>query len=455
MIHCVVIYNLTLRKSSEPFGGMQLIMCGDMMQLPPVPSKIEKHAGKIDINDHGGSEEMQFYKEEIRYRDRPFIFQAACWQSLFAPGDCYVLDKIFRQDQSETELRLCLNKIRVGVYDDECKRILQTRVNQDVTEYGDPDVKPTRLYTRNFKVDNHNNRQLDRLPGKPKGFVGIDRGFPSSINAERYLRSCLAPTVLTLKEGAQVMLLQNMTSTLVNGSRGVVTGFVEWENAPLGQNIERRTDDPRLYDIPKNKKIYWYRRHLLSPYGSNTDTYAGRFPVKVKRKEVGYYPIVKFNNGETVAIEPSTFDVKIRKGIATRIQLPLKLAWAVTVHKCQGMTLDKVEVELDNIFVEGQTYVALSRIRSLAGLNILKLGHKIIKTNRECLDFMKLEYDPANSNIVNSTKSMEFHRGPEENRISFLERKAIERGDVFMPMKKPPTNSEYISLLKNMNKVEK
>ena len=102
-------------------------------------------------------------------------------------------------------------------------------------------------------------------------------------------------------------------------------------------------------------------------------------------------PIVKFNNGRTVQIKADSWSLKDGEFIhATIKQIPLKLAWAITVHKSQGMTLDGAEIDLGKAFVEGMGYVALSRVKSLDSLYLKGLNNMAITVNREAIDIDKM-----------------------------------------------------------------
>lgn len=152
-----------------------------------------------------------------------------------------------------------------------------------------------------------------------------------------FFRQCMAPAKLNLKEGAQVMLLKNIDTLggLVNGSRGVVVRF-----------------------IPKAAAVAALRME------SEAVSVAHRWPGTM-------VPVVRFMNGQEVTVCPASFGREVDGiGEYRRIQLPLKLAWTITIHKSQGMTLDAVEVSLAGIFAPGQAYVALSRARSLRGLQV-------------------------------------------------------------------------------------
>ena len=149
---------------------------------------------------------------------------------------------------------------------------------------------------------------------------------------EKYKKNCNAPEVLNLCVGAQVMLLYNMDllDGLVNGSRGVVTSFI------------------------------------------------------------GDVPIVKFLNGRELVIDHHIWEVSENdEKIMRMVQIPLKLAYALTIHRSQGCSLDCAEIDLSNTFDYGQSYVALSRVKNLSGLTILGIDFDKIKAHPKAIEFYK------------------------------------------------------------------
>ncbi len=173
-------------------------------------------------------------------------------------------------------------------------------------------IEPTKLYTHNADVDSFNNAKLRELQGSARKFQM--NGSGAKVMVESLVRNCLSPEMLELKEEAMVMFTKNnFEKGYVNGTLGRVTDF---------------------------------------------DGTSG-------------WPIVKLTDGRVLKVEPTSWEVvedgKVRAAIE---QVPLRLAWAITVHKSQGMSLDAAEIDLSRAFVYGQGYVALSRVRALAGLKL-------------------------------------------------------------------------------------
>lgn len=177
------------------------------------------------------------------------------------------------------------------------------------------------------------------------------------------MQSCLASQVIRLKEHAQVMLLKNMDADLVNGSIGVVVGFVGKGKYRKKETVARLRTPNRIKD-------------------SFIDD-SGDIDMKTP------YPVVKFSGDRILVLEREVWSVELPGGkeAASRSQIPLMLAWAISIHKSQGQTLDRVKVDLGKVFEKGQAYVALSRATSLDRLQILNFDPKRVQAHPTVTQF--------------------------------------------------------------------
>lgn len=295
------------RNNSLPFGGVQIIMFGDMYQLPPVVSSPELH--KYFVDNNGG-----FY-----------FFNAYVWRN--AQFNVYELNNIFRQkDKSFVTI---LNAVRKNKVHDQHLTILNSRSGITIPEEG-----VLTLATTNQAVNEINDHHLNKLSGKIFEYKATITGD---------LEQSAFPTeeILRFKNGAQVMLLKNdKEKRWVNGSIGVVSSLTENE---IKVNI-----DGFSYSIPQeswNKIRYTY-------------------------------------NQSTRKIEEEV--------VSSFTQFPLRLAWAITIHKSQGHTYGNIAVDMgDGAFTHGQTYVALSRCKSLEGLYLKRaIEREDIIVDQSIVNFM-------------------------------------------------------------------
>lgn len=274
MVNQVLQY---FRETEEAFGGIQLVLCGDFFQLPP-------------IGDYN----------EIN-RDK-FSFMSQSWLDANL-NICYLTDQ-YRQ--TDNTLHQILNEIRTGNISQNSKDILSSnQVELDVEE-------PTKLYTHNVDVDRINIQHLNSIKGKKENYKATIKGNLKL--AETVKRSIMAPEKLELKIGSKVMFVKN------NHEKGYLNGS-------LGNVIRYDSDG---------------------------------------------LPVVRLLNGYEITAEHEDWRIEDESGkmLVSFQQVPLRLAWAITVHKSQGMTLDAAEMDLSKTFEKGQGYVALSRVKSLTGLNL-------------------------------------------------------------------------------------
>ncbi|OZJ06814.1 hypothetical protein BZG36_00001, partial [Bifiguratus adelaidae] len=253
-------------------------------------------------------------------------FEAESWKSVVRYT--IALKKIFRQKNSE--FAHMLNELRLGT---PSPYTIETFKKLSRKPLGD--FEPTRLFALRSQVENANSSRLASLPGKEYHFTSLDE------DTEKIDKVCIAPKELVLKIGAQVMLLKNVDNYLVNGSIGVIESFAkpsEQENYDLTYRDnpgDSRNDDPRYAETE--------------------------------------WPVVRFRNNIKMLFSTALWEMRAPQGelVASRRQVPLCLAWALSIHKAQGQTLDSVQVDLGRVFEKGQAYVALSRATSLEGLQVL------------------------------------------------------------------------------------
>lgn len=212
--------------------------------------------------------------------------------------------------------------------------------------------------------------------------VHVDEEVPShmtmsahdNLQKNKFFEQCQASKFLDLKVGAQVMLVQNISpeEELINGSRGVVERFCL---IPVVKNFagsEERLLGPDDFD----KYPGYTFEQLKFGMSFDFDNMTWKICKFVK------YPLVKFLNNRTKIILPTTFERTLfRQGTCRRVQLPLRLSWALTIHKAQGCTLDWLICDLAGCFTAGQAYVALSRAKSMAGLQIRNFSTKAVLSN--------------------------------------------------------------------------
>ena len=297
-----------------PFGGAQVVMFGDPYQLAPVP---------------GNNEERAYMAENYQSN---WFFDAHVWRE--DSLERYELSEIFRQH--DEHFKEILNAIRDG----SCTQEMLDYINQCGNRFP-PHDDVIRLATINESVNSVNRSRMARLETKAKTFNAVF----SAADERAFGRTLPADPVLELKVGAQVMFIKNDDSSTVKNPNG--TGLLKrWVNGTIGTVV----------DLP-------------SSGGVTVEVDGERFEVGRSTWEKVRYEIDE-QFDETLG---RVKEVLVAVPLAEFQQIPLRLAWAVTVHKSQGQTYDEVVIDMGRgAFSPGQTYVALSRVRSLDGLYLTR-----------------------------------------------------------------------------------
>ena len=331
-----------VRKSDSAFGGIQVVVAGDFFQLPPIGSKGESNREK-------------------------FAFMSEAW--LDAKFHICYLSEQHRQvseaANDSLDLDDILNQIRRQEVTFEAIAALEATFDQNV------DIKRTRLYTHNFNVNSINDKELAALDGEMMRFTATSTGDSKLV--ETLKKTVRTQDDLVLKVGAKVMFIKNNTELGVsNGTMGELIGFatvkVDDSKDNSGALIE---DDDIGVDIDTSTES-----DIKTRKGGKDKTKKDKENSKVKKPITQKMPVVKLNSGREVIAEPEEWIIEDETGdvLASYLQVPLCLAWAITIHKSQGMTLDAAEIDLSRTFELGQGYVALSRLKSLAGLQLLGMN---------------------------------------------------------------------------------
>ncbi len=284
------------KRTEKPFGGMQIVVCGDFFQLPPV-------------NRDGTLENLA-----------QNAYQSSAWKNArFAI--CYLTEQHRQEDDAFLKV---LNGIRTGVINETVLAPLRLRYKKRIEFF----IEPTKLYTHNVDVDIMNHEELAKLPGEEKVFEMTSMGRDTLVTSLR--KSVLAHETLRLKVGAQVMFVKNnFEAGYANGTRGVVREFLS-DNTPVVETVN----------------------------GSKIEVVTAEWIIE--------------ENG---------------KKKASVTQIPLRHAWAITIHKSQGMSLDAAVIDLSKSFTYGMGYVALSRVKSLAGLSIMGMHADALQIDPNVLRF--------------------------------------------------------------------
>ena len=283
----------SFKRNGKPFGGLQVIFCGDFFQLPPV------FKGDPD-------------------EENTFAYESNIWEELDL-HICYLEEQHRHKDNEYFQI---MNAIRSGSVPESLYKRLISRMGKKPSV----NVEPAKLYTHNTNVESENDVELNKIKGEVFEYPMYSHGAPGMLQSMK--SGCLAPEILRLKAGARVMFVKNnFDAGYVNGTLGVV-------------------------------------------------------------QDCNYETIlVKVSSGELITVPRASWVIEEDgKTKAELSQYPLRLAWAITVHKSQGMSLEAAEVDLTRSFLPGMGYVALGRVRSLEGLSLVGLNDMALQIDRRALE---------------------------------------------------------------------
>ena len=327
------------RKNAAPFGGMQVIFTGDFFQLPPVGT--------------AGDPATEL-----------FCFESPLWRQIFPPAQCIQLCTIFRQ--TDPQYKEILSQIRTASLTPENAAILKTRVKCEFNADAHNGCIPIKLYPTRAKTDYFNKLMFNKLDGKEEIFECIKkRDCTTHLNNNKALsladiERCQYLSLQEIEYEWQQLLTNGGSSeesiVLKIGASVICTANLDMDNGICNgaQGI--------IVDIIENKAT------LITPSEK-------------------YIPVVKFANGITRPIAFHYRQSDEYPAIAVG-QIPLCLAWALTIHKIQGATLAMADIDVGfQIFECGQTYVALSRVQSLDGLYLSAFNPQCIRANERVKAF--------------------------------------------------------------------
>lgn len=359
-----------IRRNDEPFGGIQVVFLGDFLQLPPVKEK-----DPIPGMNYGLAITSQAWqKAQLKY--------------------CY-LDKIFRTKNDD--LIYLLKKIENNKVDGKARKIIDGCKNNPI----DPNKVYTHLYTTNKNVDKYNVEELAKNPHNEEHFVmKVDYGLPDDI--KRLQKDNRIPSDIVLKKDATVIVTANIKNPN-SDDFDVINGTVAKVESMTQNNIVLRLNDGTLYNIARKsydlvKKVEVDNPNFIHSIGVN-----------------------KFNPDKVV----------IDTVIASVKQFPVKLGYAITIHKSQGQTFDAVVVDLSQCFIPGLGYVALSRVKNIDNLVITNFDDRALKVDTEALSYVKDVKRGALKSRREFNDNMDYYDELLNNRLSLNVMWDVEESGVY------------------------
>ena len=386
------------RNDKRPFGGVQVIVTGDFCQLPPVhPFQTCGNCGKeLERSWPRSCTDCRLtYHESDKW-----AFRSEAWKEC----DFVHVHLMQIHRQSDGEFKNILEKCRLGIPLTQAEKslLLQGKQQQPLAQV--EGSKPVKLFPRVDDVNKENKNNFNKLDTPVHEYQSHDRlkdgGLESSRRTpyhspaekkqilKRFDKNSRFDRDLELRKGMPVVLLVNLdlSADLCNGSQGVIVDFerFDWEKLPRkkkGGDSEPRNVIAGTHAGHRAANVEWFAKNNAAPsqQGGRESTNSlqnlgggDETPLDI------WWPVVRFHNGRVATIYPhcslNEVGTKEPYSLLSRTQIPLAAAWALTIHKAQGMTLSRVMVDLTRSFETGQVYVALSRATSLEGLKVIDRG---------------------------------------------------------------------------------
>lgn len=370
------------RNKDLPFGGVQMVVTGDFCQLGPVKPwehcmKCGKARKTIGIKSKYVCDNQECPSRGVVLGEHEkWAFHSEHFVQ--AQFRCVLLTTVYRQH--DAEFKRILFRLWLG-------KPLKSADRRLLSNHPTNMTSPVKLNPTRREVAMINSTSFERLPGSITRWESRDqfvwneehrhlewKGQRSSEDGKIIaLQNHRYEPLLELRIGARVLLLVNLDieKGLVNGSTGKVVGFKQYNVAQLPRPSIQIDDTANAYNDNLERGVAEFRPMLGGDYSRLRYEEVKRF---INSAEEAVWPVVEFDNGITQTIfgdcSVQTLGDDEPYSLLLRSQIPLHLAYAFTIHKCQGMTLGEVEVDLSKTFEDGQAYVAISRAKTMAGLRV-------------------------------------------------------------------------------------
>lgn len=386
-----------IRKNSLPFGGIQVILCGDFFQLPPVDNKSLKQITK-KYDEINGEIDASIVNERKELPPCEYAFKSKVWNQAFK--HCVSLSTVYRQ-LDDPEFVTCLNELRLGIVSPKTKELMK-RVGAN--SYNTRSDVVTLFATRK-ETNEHNSKILKTLTGPEVIFKACHGGKLKETEDYNLInKSSMLEDSISLKIGSKVMITKNIDRTLYNGTAGTIVGFTKGVTSQSENNLFGKldnyhgvqTDSIAMEAIEHDASSKLVVQFDLSDVTDNFVKKSENFNEPTEQKE-HLYPVFEYYNSKLCefrrrVIMPETVTTTTSVGksvIHWKTQLPLISAWGLTIHKSQGQTYNSLKCDFSQFFAVGQAYVALSRVKSTKNLVVENWDPRKVVCDNQVIEFHK------------------------------------------------------------------